>query len=1049
MDFDAIAGDVAADLASLLTDQLNAINVPENEHGEGHAAYSPFDFNCDAETSAQPFEMFFPIEDFTSSLAPASNAAKLTEIGGILSNLALEAKQSYEASISADLCGPNITNANNTLQKLPLPPSKRFRKPKRHRRTKSDANDAAVAFEEDESGDETDADRLIDAATKRRKLSRRENAFLRRQFAGSTTVHLAEDAKRVMGQANVAFVRKTYEEAIAGFLEVIRLAPRSHEPYHSLGLVYEEMGDTKRSVMYFFLAAQLNPGDVELWKRLAQISRAACNVDAAIYFMGRAVRQANDAQYSWERINYAFEVGYFRRAVAFLEVHAVAFPDDITAIRNVCDIYLHRLNEPHKALQLLRAVFDANAERTLKLGFTQLNYLVELAYLLRDYAVMAHYMDDFGPLLCIAEEERQRSEAQLLEDNDETEQKIRDAAARRTRTPAATQRLITKHFPTALVVKYAIAKVHVCRNRSEWAGVVAFLREAFAISANYDVWVPLAQAFLDARHFTEALAVYTQLQAAIGDVTQADYAQVCEKIADCRAGLGEVTAAIEGYCAVLAVDQTNDQAKLKLAALYADAGRTADARDVMLSVASHDPLSNDDDDNEDEEKGASNENGAGTFVFYGEERCVEMQTLHRKFVFLYEQLHIETLLASRPNSSDLQLLQNPETEALLRQAVEAGRILFADLLGNGFVLRTPNSSLRPFSATKRHVHFNSKPPADYIFSFEDSLAELLHKSAAVAGGCTFSSDDRRTLSALHGLTAEVWRAFVVEFVRVLVAAEAFSEALRCASRTAAINIIHFDGACKAEMRVLHLAVALRQDAACISSATAASTAVLHSAKWFIHHVAADGAPLELLYAVGTRLSAPQHLSRYVVSQRFVKLARRLCARRPTPALLMHCANLCLMQRSFTYAVHFYAKARTAAAVSSSSTTTANSLMALCVAVAVLHRATSRRAENRQFFVLQAFAMLHEALHKAPSPETLFNVARAHHFIGLLTLAAFFYRAALDAADSETLAGGGDGELAAMQRQRLIHASAHNLLLIYAKSGNLEMARHIAATRLCI
>lgn len=54
--------------------------------------------------------------------------------------------------------------------------------------------------------------------------------------------------------------------------EVIRLSPNLPDPYHTLGLIYNAIGDKKRAMDFYMLAAHLAPKDASLWKLLVDWS---------------------------------------------------------------------------------------------------------------------------------------------------------------------------------------------------------------------------------------------------------------------------------------------------------------------------------------------------------------------------------------------------------------------------------------------------------------------------------------------------------------------------------------------------------------------------------------------------------------------------------------------------------------------------------------------------------------------------------------------------------------------------------------------------------
>jgi general transcription factor 3C polypeptide 3 (transcription factor C subunit 4) len=50
--------------------------------------------------------------------------------------------------------------------------------------------------------------------------------------------------------------------------EVVRLESNLPESYHTLGLVYNAIGDYEKEMGFYMIAAHLTPKDSSLWKRL-------------------------------------------------------------------------------------------------------------------------------------------------------------------------------------------------------------------------------------------------------------------------------------------------------------------------------------------------------------------------------------------------------------------------------------------------------------------------------------------------------------------------------------------------------------------------------------------------------------------------------------------------------------------------------------------------------------------------------------------------------------------------------------------------------------
>uniref|UniRef100_A0A1S3XGB5 General transcription factor 3C polypeptide 3-like n=1 Tax=Nicotiana tabacum TaxID=4097 RepID=A0A1S3XGB5_TOBAC len=83
---------------------------------------------------------------------------------------------------------------------------------------------------------------------------------------------VSSELKRKLGDATLHYAHGRYEEAIHVLNEVIRLSPNLPDPYHTLGLIYNAIGDKKRSMDFYMLAAHLAPKDASLWKLLVDWS---------------------------------------------------------------------------------------------------------------------------------------------------------------------------------------------------------------------------------------------------------------------------------------------------------------------------------------------------------------------------------------------------------------------------------------------------------------------------------------------------------------------------------------------------------------------------------------------------------------------------------------------------------------------------------------------------------------------------------------------------------------------------------------------------------
>lgn len=74
-------------------------------------------------------------------------------------------------------------------------------------------------------------------------------------------------------------------------MEVIRLAPNLADPYHVLGVLHETVGNSKKALDFFMIAAHLTPKDLSLWKRLAAMSTDHHLVRQAVYCYSQVLKR--------------------------------------------------------------------------------------------------------------------------------------------------------------------------------------------------------------------------------------------------------------------------------------------------------------------------------------------------------------------------------------------------------------------------------------------------------------------------------------------------------------------------------------------------------------------------------------------------------------------------------------------------------------------------------------------------------------------------------------------------------------------------------------
>ena len=222
----------------------------------------------------------------------------------------------------------------------------------------------------------------------RRRASRRRSGGLgdgrggrRRRGQGG---ELPPQLSKLMGEANMLFISKQYDRAIPILREVIRQAPTTPEPYNTLGLIYEEIGDKKKAINFYILAAINKPKDAALWKRVAEMSHEQGNLDQALHCYTVAARiDPDDSDTLWNRGCVQEQLGDYRKAARTLEKLNKRQPQDPAVCSTLARIYM-TLHQLDAAIVLLEGCVLA-CNNPAQLDLSVINMLTELYIASKSY----------------------------------------------------------------------------------------------------------------------------------------------------------------------------------------------------------------------------------------------------------------------------------------------------------------------------------------------------------------------------------------------------------------------------------------------------------------------------------------------------------------------------------------------------------------------------------------------------------------------------------------------------------------------------------------
>ncbi|RZC88953.1 hypothetical protein C5167_030646 [Papaver somniferum] len=153
---------------------------------------------------------------------------------------------------------------------------------------------------------------------------------------------LSPEVTKKIGEANIFYAKRQYEEAIPILKGVIMLAPNLSETYHTLGLVYEEIGDKKKAMNFYMLASHLAPKEhPSLWKRLVALSIEQGNTGMATYCLSKAIKaDPEDLGLRFDRASLHAELGEYHKAAESYNQIVGLCPENVEARRMAAKILI-------------------------------------------------------------------------------------------------------------------------------------------------------------------------------------------------------------------------------------------------------------------------------------------------------------------------------------------------------------------------------------------------------------------------------------------------------------------------------------------------------------------------------------------------------------------------------------------------------------------------------------------------------------------------------------------------------------------------------------
>ena len=860
--------------------------------------------------------------------------------------------------------------------------------------------------------------------------------------------------QKLLGEATMHYAYREWNQAVTMLLEVIRLSPAMPHPYHTLGLIYEELLQPSRAIKLFLMAAQLQKRDAQQWRHVATLAGAHGERSLAIYCLGKVVTlQPTNVDALWERSLLLATEGRYKRAADGFAAVLEKRPSDVQAVRRLLRCQ-HALGQLDRAVAVLEDLLGPPG--TLPCNFHLLNMLLEL-----------------------------QIEGGRFRDGAQRVNATREAGGARLK------------LPMDVAVREGVCLAYLDELSEAEARWAPLLDEAAAAARYADLVYEVAKTYRALRQWTKALRLYESLGAS------PQYANSTHMhVGQCLHEMRRDAEAVDAFRQAAALDRVSVAATLALGRLLLEQRQPAEALDALrLHTAAAAAAAADRDDDGGGMVGASPTSlrvrraAAGGSRARWRRRCANRRPAWLRALPRWRRggggapPPPRRARLSRPAAKTAAAVVGhaaiPQASELLRAAKRNAALARArppppkrlrlDVDG-GAAAAEPDGDGGDGDGLDGGA-FERRAPAAAAAALDGSVEAAAAAVMARAGETVGAIEEEAAAEAAEAAAEdEAAEAAAAEDAAAAAAAEAEAEGEGAdgdGDGDGGVGVVAADGAAAAEegavetlvsdalgselafQMIAHLGSALvaagRQPLAC--EVLSRALEVGEKALWAS---AEEQRRLRVLCARAAEASsqwavAYEHARALCASQpeneaawtffhsiagkvqhkgRDERWILRQLLRDPTSApITLAVSHHCLV--SSTY------KMATAEYLSLHQKHKDEPLIVLCVAAAVLHTALSRKNPNKPHSALMGIAWLntYARLRSERPQEVAYNFGRAYHLLGLPHLAVPEYVRALYFRP-ERAAGGGPAP------QDLTREAAHNLARILVTSQNPDLARHI-------
>ncbi|KAG2713980.1 hypothetical protein I3760_03G004500 [Carya illinoinensis] len=772
---------------------------------------------------------------------------------------------------------------------------------------------------------------------------------------------LSPEITRMLGDATLHYAHGCFEEAKSVLHEVIRLAPNLPDPYHTLGLVHNALGDEKKASNFYMISAHLKPKNSSLWKRLLTWSIEQGNIGQANYCLSKAITaEPKDITLRSHRASIHVALGDYQKAAESYEQIYQLNLDNIEALKKGAKLY-QKCGQLEHSVRILEDYVKSHPSEA---DLSVIDLLAAIFMECNSYEKALQLIEHANLIYCSGKEP-----------------------------------------PLNLTVKEGICHVHL-KNLEKAEALFGVLLHK-SINDHADLITEAADSLMNLEHYSSALKYYLMLEGS----AEGDNGFLYLKIAQCYSSLKERLQAILFLYKALQMLEDNVNARLTLASLLLEESK----EDEAISLLTPKNLDSINIPPEKSKPWWLNEKVKLKLAHIYRAKGMLEDFVDAVFPLVRESLYVETL--------------HPKVKVKKRLSrkvlFERVRVLDDQETENVFC------GFRPVAASS---DLSKAARARRLLQKKATLREK-KRAEALASGADWQSDDSRDDESPQEvlrepplpdlLKDEEHHRLIIDLCKSLASLRRYWEALEIINLTLRLAHNMLSAEKKEELRSLGAQIAYN---------TTDPKHGFDCVKYIVQQHPYSLAAWNCYYKVISRLENRD--------SRHFKFLRGMLGK------LQDCVPpIIIYGHQFTMASnHQHASSKYLEAYK---LLPENPLVNLCVGTSLINLALGFRLQNKHQCLAQGLAFLYNNVHLCEnSQEALYNIARAYHHVGLVTLAALYYEKVLATHAKDYPIPKLPCEDPDIVENRkpgycdLRREAAYNLHLIYKKSGAFDLARQV-------